>query len=110
MAISKKAIIYPADQWPKQIGKRYYPTKKTLTYIDIIKDESAWIGGWIDPKKYLPHALDICLMKINGKEVHGWWDGTSWRGYRVKKGQVATVWKRTCAKHGVYDNNLVRNI
>lgn len=109
MAISKKTIIYPENTWPKQIGKRYYPTKKFLTYIDIIKDESAWVNGWIKPDRYLPFDLDLCLLKISGRELPGWWNGFHWKGLRLKSHHKVIAWKRTTFNHGIYDNSLQKN-
>ena len=108
MAISNRTVIYPEDRWPKQIGERYHPTGKFLSYSDIIKDDEAWEYGWIKASRYLPKDLELCMLKGTFKDVVGWWDGSSWKGYRVHKGQKFTLWKKTPNPHGVYGNHLVR--
>ncbi len=101
-------MIYPEDKRPKQIGEKYEPTKKCLTYKDIVKDPSAWERGWIKSSMYLPAALDLCLLKTTTKEIVGWWDGSKWAGYRVRKGMKYDLWKKSPNPHGVYGNHLGR--
>jgi hypothetical protein len=103
-----RAYVLPEDKWPKQIGVRYFPSKKPLTYKDIVKDSSAWEGSWIKSSRYLPISLELCLLKKGTITKTGWWDGSKWAGYRIGKGQNFEFWKKTPNPHGVYGNHLMR--
>lgn len=108
MVTISKAYAFPEDTWPKQIGVRYFPTERPLTYKDIVNDRSGWEGCWIRSSKYLPVSLDLCLLKGKIKTITGWWDGSKWAGYRIGNGQTFEFWKKTPNPHGVYGNHLVR--
>jgi len=108
VATSNRTFIHPEDKWPKQLGERYAPSGKYLSYKDIVKDYSAWERGWIRSSKYLPANLDLCALKGVIKEIIGWWDGSKWVGYRVRKGQTFEFWKKSANPHGVYGNHLLR--
>jgi len=53
-------------------------------------------SGWVDPQDYLPIAFDLMYLKVKGKVrvISGWWDGTKWKGLRLKKNQTIEKWKR----------------
>lgn len=108
MATIKGAYVFPEDRWPKQIGERYAPGGKPLTYKEIVADRSAWEGSWIKASKYLPVSLDLIMLKTATSTKTGWWDGSKWAGYRISKGQKFEFWKKTPNPHGVYGNHLVR--
>lgn len=80
----------------KQVGKDLAPKKfrtkfqPKLLYSQVTKDKN----GWVDAKKFLPKNFDLVEMKIDGNRLPGWYQGTSWDGYKFKTGQVVTHWRR----------------
>lgn len=60
-------------------------------YRDCEKDQD----GWVDVKKFLPHAYDLCFLKIKDlkKTIIGWWGGAFWDGLRFDPTFVVTHWQ-----------------
>ena len=65
--------------------------REYLLYCDCPKDNK----GFVDPSLYLPADYDLCdLMLFSGKEIKGWWTGTSWYGLRLKNKDIIKKWRR----------------
>lgn len=102
--------MYPEHVWPKQVGNRYLPSKKILSYHDIYEEDPVTkvINKWIDPKKYLPFNCDLVTLKYNNKEVPGWWNGRKWVGLRINNQEPPLFWKRIVQVHDVIDHRMER--
>jgi hypothetical protein len=62
---------------------------KILTYSRVPKDD----GGWANAAKFSPLKGDLMLLKMQDREVIGWWGGAYWFGYKVKEKDRVSKWK-----------------
>jgi hypothetical protein len=61
-------------------------------YSDVPRDEY----GWVYDLKYRPIPYDLMYLKIEGlpERKTGWWNGATWEGRKLKKGDKIIAWKR----------------
>ncbi len=97
--------------WPKQVGNRYLPSKKILSYRDIYEDGDIKksFSKWVDPSLFLPFVCDLVLLKFHNKEHPGWWDGYKWIGLRIESSIQPIAWKRIAQVHDVIDYRMERS-
>lgn len=62
---------------------------KTLTYSRVPKDKE----GWADASKYVPLKGELMILKMQDRDVIGWWAGAYWFGHRVKEKDRVSKWK-----------------
>lgn len=118
--ITEKTInyknLFPENTWPKQVGNRYLPSSKILSYEDIyeqVADEDEPPENiWITPKLYLPFPYDLVSVRVSGRSKHYpcWWDSEQrkWVGLRLNSGDVILLWQRITQAHDVIDYRMER--
>ena len=64
--------------------------KRKFSYPSVIMDSN----GWADCKDFLPESFDLVKMKIGDTCKMGWFQGSSWDGYKYDNSEEVTHWKR----------------
>jgi len=63
---------------------------KTLTYSRVPKDKE----GWANASHFVPLKGELMMLKMDDREVIGWWGGAYWFGPRIKEKDRVTKWKQ----------------
>ncbi len=102
--------MFGEDVWPKQVGYRYLPNEKVLSYADVYnsRESKDHFSRWIDPNRYLPYPCDLVSLKFEHKISTGWWNGYKWVGLRIRSESLPTSWKRIVQAHDVIDYRMER--
>jgi hypothetical protein len=69
--------------------------------VDVMSSDQNWIDT-ID-RKPEPYSLNALLLKT-GREVRGWWTGSSWDGIKVRENDTVIKWRKCLDEHNWLKN------